>query len=202
MEKFSVKQALLDLMYVDVQLPKVAKDHPKLESLIKFIVDHKSLNNDDIPYPSIKEASQATNIRYGKVRKQIQKLYEIMFPFMEHSYLKFTKAKYELYFSYFNHKHYMLIDQFPVPLRVGENLTMPFLKAKLQTDRFYIYAIRHYFERDVQKVEVTLKGGNYNLYWHQRKDEAIEKGEIPRMSLYDKEEYILKREIIQGESRI
>lgn len=199
MEKFSVKQALLDLLYVDVHLPKVAKDHPKLGPLIKFIVNHKSLIDDDIPYPSIKEASQAINMRYDKVRKQIQQLYDLMFPFMGHPYLRFSKVKYELYFSYFNYKHYMLIDQFPVPLRVGENLTMPFLKAKLQTDRFYISSIRHHFEKDIQKIEVDLKGGDYNLFWHYRLDEALEKREIAPFAIYDKEDYILKREIIKGE---
>ena len=197
MEKLPLKQALLDLLYVDVHLPKVAEDFPELSSLINFIVDHKSLVDDDVPYPTIKEASQATKMRYDRVRKQIQKLYEIMFPFMDHKYLKFTKVKYELYFSYFGRMHYMLIDEFPVPLRVGENLRMPFLKAKLQTDSFYITSISHYFERDLQKIEVNLKGGHYNLYWHLRKDEAIEKGEIPRMALFDKDDYVLKREIIK-----
>ena len=198
MEKLSVKQALLDLLYVDVHLPKVVKDHPEFSSLINFIVDHKSLDDDDVPYPTIKEVSQVTKMRYDRVRKQIQKLYELMFPFMEHKYLKFTKVKYELYFSYFGNMHFMLIDQFPVPLRVGENLTMPFLKAKLQTDTFYITSIRHHFERDLQKIEVQLKGGDYNLFWHLRKDEALAKGEIPPFAIYDKEDYVLKKEIIKG----
>lgn len=198
MEKFSIKQALLDLLYVDVHLPKVAKDFPEYQSLIDFIVNHQSLDDDDIPYPTIKEAAEVTNIRYDKIRKQIRKLYELMFPFMEHQYLKFTKVKYELAFSYFKNYHYMVIDNFPIPLRVGENITMPFLKAKLQTDRFYISSIRHHFEKDTQTIEVHLNGGDYNLYWHNRKDEAIEKREIPLMDFYDKDDYVLREEIIRG----
>lgn len=80
MGKFSVKQALLDLLHVDVHLPEISKDHPELNELIQFIVNHKSLTDDDTPYPSIKEASEVTKIDYGKVRNQIKKLYELMFP--------------------------------------------------------------------------------------------------------------------------
>jgi len=198
MEKFSLKQALLDLLHVDVHLPKIAKDYPEFDPLVAFIVNHKSLEDDNTPYPTMKEAATALNIKYDKVRKQIQKLYNIMFPFMDHKYLKFTKVKYELYFSYFGNMHYMLIDQFPVPLRVGENITMPFLRAKLQTDRFYVASIRHHFDRDLQKIEVTLKGGDYNLFWHHRKDEAKEKREIAPSDFYRKEDYYLKKEIIGG----
>ena len=35
---------------------------------------------------------------------------------MEHTYLNFFKVQYELYFSYFENRHHMLIDSFPVPL--------------------------------------------------------------------------------------
>ncbi len=198
MEKFSVKQALLDLLYVDVHLPKVAKDFPEYQTLINFIVTHRSLDDDDVPYPTIKEAAEATNIRYDKIRKQIQKLYELMFPFMEHKYLKFTKVKYELSFSYFKNYHFMVLDQFPVHLRIGENITMPFLRAKLQTDRFHITSIRHNFERDTQIIEIELEGGDYNLFWHIRKDEAMEKREIPFMHFYEKDDYSLREEIIRG----
>ena len=115
---------------------------------------------------------------------------------MEHPYLSFTKVKYELYFSNFNYRHYMLIDSFPVALRVGENLTMPFLKAKMQTDRFYVSSIRHSFIRETQLIEVELKGGDYNLFWNLRRDEAEEKRELPLMDFYGKEDYLLKKELL------
>ncbi len=163
MEKFSVKQALLDLLFVDVHLLKIAKDYPEFTTIIQFIVENKSLDEDDIPYPSIKDVAKATDMKYEIVRKQIKSLYNLMFPFMEHKYLSFTNVKYQLFFSNFKNYHYMLIDSFPIPLRVGENITMPFLKAKMKTERFYVSSIEHYFKRGTQLVEVTLKGGHYNI---------------------------------------
>ncbi len=46
---------------------------------------------------------------------------------------------------------------------------------------------------------MDFKGGDYNLFWHYRLDEALKKGEIAPFAIYDKEDYILKREIIKGE---
>lgn len=196
MKDFSIKQALVDLLYVSVHLPKIGEDYPDLKPLIQYLVENKSLDEDDIPYPSIKDVAEATNIKYDKVRKQITRIYELMFPFMEHPYLNFSKVKYELHFSYFNYRHHMLINSFPVPLRIGENIAVPFLKAKMQTDRFYVSSIRHNFMQEIQLVEVELKGGNYNLFWNLRRDEAEEKREMPLMDFYGKEDYILKKEIL------
>ncbi len=70
MKKLPLKQALLDLLYVDVHLPKVAEDYPELSSLINFIVDHNSLDDDDVPYPTIKEVAQATKMRYDRVENK------------------------------------------------------------------------------------------------------------------------------------
>jgi len=196
MEEISVKQALLDLLYVDVHLLKVEKEYPQLNPVIQFIIDNKSLDEDGVSYLSIKNVAIETQLKYDTVRKQILKLYNLMLPFMEHPYLSFTKVKYELYFSNFNYRHYMLIDSFPVALRVGENLTMPFLKAKMQTDRFYVSSIRHSFIRETQLIEVELKGGDYNLFWNLRRDEAEEKRELPLMDFYGKEDYLLKKELL------
>ena len=67
-------------------------------------------------------------------------------------------------------------------------MTLPFLKAILEIERFYISSIRHRFERDIQLVEIELKGGDYNLFWHYRKDEAKEKREIPWMDFFEKDD--------------
>ncbi|APS40612.1 hypothetical protein [Salegentibacter sp. T436] len=91
MDRISTKQALLDLLFVDVHLPKVAKDYQEFKPIIDFITEGNFLNEkEDKPYPLVKDVAEHTGIRYDKVRKQILKLYEIMFPYMDHRYLKFT----------------------------------------------------------------------------------------------------------------
>ncbi|APG59006.1 hypothetical protein [Christiangramia salexigens] len=199
MGKISTKQALLDLIHVDVHLPKIASDYPEFKPITDFIIEGDFLNEEeDKPYPTVKDVAEHTDIRYDKVRKQVLKLYDLMFPFLENRYLKFTEVKYQLHFSYFGRDHYMVIDSFPVPLRVGENVSVPFLKAKFQIYQFYVSSINHRFEQNVQYIEVELKSGDYNMYWHLRKDEGLATGEIPRGALYAKDDYSLREEIIKG----
>lgn len=74
MKDFSIKQALVDLSYVSVHLPKIVEDYPDLKPIIRYLVENKALDEDHIPYPSVKDVAEATNIKYDNVRKQISGL--------------------------------------------------------------------------------------------------------------------------------
>jgi len=69
----------------------------------------------------------------------------------------------------------MVLDSLPVIPKVGENIQLPFLKAKFQTDDFYVQKVNHYFLRDTQHIQLTIVGGNYNLCRHLKKDELLER---------------------------
>jgi hypothetical protein len=91
LDKISTIQALLDLLYVDVHLPKVANDYSELKPITDFIIEGDFLDEEiEKPYPSIKDVADNTGIRYDKVRKQILKPYDLMFPFMGSPYLNFS----------------------------------------------------------------------------------------------------------------
>lgn len=77
--------------------------------------------------------------------------------------------------------------------RIGENVTIPFLKAKVDTDYFYVDDIRHHFEGNTQRIDIHLLSGSYNSYWYNRKHQAIEENEISFREIYDLYEFQLKK---------
>ncbi len=46
-----------------------------------------------------------------------------------------------------------------------------------------------------QIVEIELEEGDYNLFWHLRLDEAIERKEIDWNELFEKKPYQLKEQL-------
>ena len=62
--------------------------------------------------------------------------------------------------------------------RIGECVTIPFLRATIGFDRFYVKDIRHDFSGTTHYIDIDLKGGFYNKYYEFRFDEAVAKGEI------------------------
>ena len=100
----------------------------------------------------------------------------------------------------FGLKHYdeylsIRIDNIPIMPRVGENVTIPFFKAYIGTDLFYVESIHHEFEDGRQSIYIKLNSGLYNLFWHFRKDEAIEKEELAFNDFYKLHDYELKRKL-------
>ncbi|MEM0519649.1 hypothetical protein [Aequorivita flava] len=72
--------------------------------------------------------------------------------------------------------------------RIGENIILNFLQAKVGTSYFYVEDVRHEFVEKKQIIFLMLKGGFYNSYWYYRKHKAIELREISVMdelNLYD-----------------
>jgi len=173
MDKISIKQAILDLLYVDVHLSKVAQDFPNLKPITDYLLESNFIDDEDKPWPSLKSISEATGIEYSTTRTSVRKIHELMFPFMDTPYLNFSNTKFELEIHKFGVSHYMVLDSLPVIPKVGENIQLPFLKAKFQTDDFYVQRVNHYFFRDTQYIQLTILGGDYNLYRNFRKDEGL-----------------------------
>ena len=69
-------------------------------------------------------------------------------------------------------------NHLPVIPRVGETVEIPFFRAYLDNTWFHVEKVRHEFTDTGQEVEIFLLPGEYNLYWHYRKDKAEEEGEL------------------------
>ena len=55
--------------------------------------------------------------------------------------------------------------------RVGENIELPFLKAKLETNNFFVNSIKHEFTDEQHEIILFLKPGNFNAFKKMKEEE-------------------------------
>lgn len=82
--------------------------------------------------------------------------------------------------------------------RVGENIDIPFFKAYLDTTVFYVESISHELNDQLHEINIHLKRGYYNLFWHYRKDKAKETNELRSKDLIELDDYDLKNKLRIG----
>lgn len=120
-------------------------------------------------------------------------MYQKLFDYEKGHTFNFPKT--EIWFNAKNNDKYlafkcMHLNYIP---RIGENMDLPFIKAKLISDYLYVHNIRHWFNNDLHTIDIYLKRGFFNSYWHNRLHEAKERGELPFNDFYDLSEYELKK---------
>lgn len=190
--QFSIKRAFLDLLFIKNQIHKLFGNDEKYKCLVSFMMSEDFLESNE-PLPTMKSIEQTLGLKPHKLRKLIQDLYEEMFGNELNHALKFNKL--EIYFDlhYFEGQYgYFKCSDLAFIPRVGENMTVPFLKAKVGTDYFYVDSIRHSLENDVQRIDIRLNSGFYNKYFHYEKHKAYEIGRISLSDLFRKHDLNLK----------
>jgi hypothetical protein len=191
----SAKRAFLDLLFIKTQVNKLLSNEAKYKSLITFMMSENFLESNE-PLPSLKSIELFLNLKSYKLRKLIIDLYNEIFGEELKYTLRFPKL--EVYFdlAYFEgQKGCFKCDKLAFIPRVGENITISFLKAKVGTDWFYVDSVRHDFERNVQRIEISLKSGSYNRYLHYEKYKAYEQRIISTSDLFNKHDLEIKRMI-------
>lgn len=182
-------------MELRVQLPRLYKNYPEYLPIVQFINSKDFLNDDNLKIPTLKELESLLEIPTHKLRKLIKNMYMRLFEYENSLDLRFPDKEYHFYVKYFeNYASVIFKDLHPVP-RVGETVSLPFLKAKVGIDYFFVEDISHAYYDSKTVVDIRLKVGSYNLYWHFRKHEALEKREISFHDYYDKSDWELKREL-------
>ncbi len=190
--QFSIKRAFLDLLFIKIQLKELFKDNENYHQLIGFMLSKDFLDSDE-PLPTMKSMEQSLGLTSHKLRKLIHDLYEEMFGNELNHALKFNKL--EIYFDlhYFEGQYgYFKCSDLAFIPRVGENMTIPFLKAKVGTDYFYVDSVRHSLEDEVQRIDIRLNSAFYNKYFHYEKHKAYELRKISLSDLYRKHDLSLK----------
>ena len=197
--RFSLKRAIIDILYIKEQVYPVFKDDERYKILLDFFMEKDYLSDDDYhPLPSYEEISIKTGIKTYDIRKKIKSLYDEIFDFDSGVKLRFRKTEIYFWLEYFKNYTAFKCDELACVPRVGDNIEIPFLKAKINTDYFYVESIRHSFEGDRQIIHVNCKPGTFNAYWHLRKHEAIEKRELGFHDFYDLNEYEIKDKLGLG----
>ena len=194
-ESLSPKHILVDLISIQCQLKDLFKNDEQYRSIIEFLGAKDYYNDPDIPYPTMKEVEKGTGLSPTQLRKKLLEMYAHIFDYESQDMLKFEKTEYSFYLTNFD-----LHGQFEVGFlkhvpRAGEELSLPFVNEKMGTKNFYVDKVVHYFENDLQRVVIYLKGGFYNSYWETRKHEALLKEEITIEDIYKLYDFQLKEKL-------
>ncbi|MUV05396.1 hypothetical protein GN157_16910 [Flavobacterium rakeshii] len=177
-ENLSPKQILVDLSSVQCQLKDLFSDDNRYNSIIDFLSAKDYYNDPDVPYPTMKEVEKDTGLSASQLRKKLLEMYERIFDFENDEGLRFSKTQYTFYLKHYELHSQFVVSKLPHVPRAGEQILLPFAKAKMGTEYFYVDKIVHYLENDIQNTVIWLKGGFYNSYWQIRKDEALLKREL------------------------
>ena len=202
MDKFSYKFAVIDLIYLQGQVEKLIKKYPKYSLIGKSICSEDYFDeNSDTPFPTMTSISRDTGLKYNMVRKSIKEIHDLIFADDENN-LIFPKVKYRFCFSFLeSHFDFTLYNLAVLP-RVGENIHIPFFKARLDMQYFYVEEVNYIFEKEFQIVEIWCKAGFGNQYLKFRKDKAEALGEISRDEIWKVNNYSMERKLREGQIKV
>lgn len=177
--KVSVKQIIIDVIYLRNQLKAHLKDRAEYKPIIDFVFAKDYLNEDlEIPYPKLKEVEADTGLKSHKLRKLLIDLHTEIFTYERKLNLSFQKILYNFHISFFDHYCEFTVDFINHIPKVGETISLPFVSASLPVNHFYVNEIRHELVDDTQIINFYLKVGSYSQYFHFMKDRALELNEI------------------------
>ena len=133
-------------------------------------------------------------IKYSALRRKLNQLY-IDLSCHEEFGIEFSIDKIEYVFclQYFDQCKYITINHLPIIPRVGEQIWFPFFSEMVGTGYFHVAKIDHYFSDTVQSISIKLQSSEYNLFWHIKKDEEYEKGNISFDEYLSSPDYKLKK---------
>ncbi|WP_282136015.1 hypothetical protein [Seonamhaeicola maritimus] len=197
--RISIKRIIIDLLSIKEQVVEHFKDDQKYHVLINYLLTDKKINDEDSFLPTFKEIESATGIKVYHLRKQLTEIYNAYF---EKEYdnsirLNFSKCEVLFIIKRFGVFSSFICENLPHLPRIGENMDLPFVKAKVGCDFFYVEDIRHNLSGLTQTIDIYLKCGFYNAYWHNRLHEAKEKRELPWKDFYDLNDYELKEKLLK-----
>jgi hypothetical protein len=175
-QNISVKRILPDILSIKEQVIAAFKGNVKYETLLAFLFKEDYYNDEDLAIPTLKQIEKHTGLRTSQLRTQLKNIYKELF----HHTFDFKKIEIFFDVEYFKRYGYFKCNELTNLPKIGENITIPFLKSKVGTDYFYVEDIRHYFDGQKQTIDIQLKGGYFNSYWYYRKHKAYELGELGR----------------------
>ena len=192
--RISTKRIIYDLLTVKEQVLGYYKDNAKYQKLLSYLTE-KDYLKDDISFPTLKQVEKYTGIKNYHIRKQLTDMYSELFD-MEKGF-EFVFKNCEIYFNikYLNNYTAVKCKNLSHLPRIGENIDLPFVKAKVGCDHFYVDEIRHGFDQKKQTIDIFLKCGFYNSYWYNRLHKAQEKRELPFKDFYELSDYELKQRL-------
>jgi len=191
--KLSIKRVLLDILSIKKQVFESFKDNKDYRKLLLFLMEKDYYDDEEIPIPTLKEIEISLGLKSQQLRKMLKNIYDEFFSYENKYKMKFNTIEIHFYLDYFKRFASFQCEELIYLPRVGENIDIPFLKATVGVDYFYVQDVKHRFEGIKHIIEIRLKGGNFNSYWYYRKHKAYELGELGLGADYTLYEHEIKR---------
>ena len=201
LHRLSNKEVLRNISSLKANALKLLENGKPYASLLRYILEQNFSTIGILKIPTLKAISRESGIQYDKVRKYLNEIYQdLLFDPDAYPVFNFSKIHYEFVIEGWTKDKSItaLVDKLPVVPRVGDNITLPFFTAYLQSSFFHVEKVEHEFDEDEQVVVIYLKVGNYNQYWHFRKDKALAEDEISAMEMNKLSDEELKMELRVG----
>ncbi|MCX6244707.1 MAG: hypothetical protein NTU98_08380 [Bacteroidetes bacterium] len=192
-ENLTPKGIFEDIVSMTWTLPFYLGKGKEYEELVKFICEKKYDQQKSIP--PIKNLVKETGLSYSIFSKFLKNLYKDLRE-DEDFVMDTHEVKYRFWVSS-SHGRGVIFDlkNLPVVPRTGESVELSYFRECCGSNTFYVKNIKHAFRNGCQFVEIELAEGDYNLFWHLRLDEAIEKKEVDWDDLFEKSAYQLKEQL-------
>ncbi|WMI64104.1 hypothetical protein RBH94_08470 [Aestuariibaculum sp. YM273] len=189
------KEILYSILSILPQISKEFGNNEKYRPLISFLLAKDYYNDYDIPYPTMKEIEEVTKLKPYQLRKQLTEIYAKLFAFDEGFEFEFYKTTMLVHVEYFKNFGAFNCKSLKYLPRIGENISIRFLKAKIGIDFFYVQDIKHSFEENRHIIDLYLKGGIFNSYWYYRKHKAEELNEINFRDIHNLYDFQIKEKL-------
>lgn len=195
-QETTTKGMLLDISAMRSQALQLLNRGKEYDDFLNYWLSKYNYWDDDSSFPTLKEVSSETGLSNSKLKRFVKLIFDdLILGKDEGVEIIMNKIEYMFWMTYFDKSHVFIVKDLPVVPRVGEEVDLPFFKNTVGTTSFYVESVKHEFQDAKQYVVIRLKSGEYNKYWHIRKDEALIKGELHWRDFYSLMDYQLKEKL-------
>lgn len=188
----SPKEIIKDLISLRKFLPGFLNLNKDYNDIVEYFLQ-LDLNDKDTTYPSVQGIHGKLGINYSTFKR---KLLQLRQDILNHERFginfSINQVEYVFVLEDYHKWERLIINDLPIVPRIGEQVRFPFLKETFGTEYFHVKKIDHYINDTKQSIEITLTPGEYNLFWHLKKDEEFEKGNISTEEYHSSSDYLLK----------
>lgn len=188
------REVLHDLTMMGSSLATLLNKGKDYDNIIRYIIDNKFYYNlyQSIP---LKKLAKDMGYPYQTFQKLVQQLYKDALDNETVFRVDIKEVEYQITLDGFKHTAYLTMNSLPIVPRIGEEVQVPFFKTYVGEEFFYVKSIRHDIYDKQQVVSIHLEGGHYNKWWHYKRDEAIEKGQVDWIEALFSSDRALKKEL-------
>jgi len=195
-ESLSTKAIIQDISCMHRVAVNLLDRGKEYDGLLRHILDENYYYDQHKRIPAIKDLLKEMGLSYGKIKRLLEMIYQDLLDQIDPSlHFDFQEVEYHFIISFYHHWHMFKVKNLAVMPRVGEQVHVPFFKALVGIVSFHVKSIEHLFDDNKQIIRIDLKPFKYNLYWHYRLDEAVERREISEFEYIELDEYSLKKRL-------